>query len=102
VEVSVKVLEIIHSYARAKSTATHTIRITFELYSIIRIVMSDSQAHLSFFLKQKSRLHRLAYKMTESVSDAEDVLNDVYISFSRQPKRLTGMWLKQASNDVAG
>ncbi len=47
--------------------------------------MSDSQAHLSLFLKQKSRLHGLAYKMTESVSDAEDVLNDIYISFSRQP-----------------
>lgn len=47
--------------------------------------MSDSQAHLSFFLQQKPRLHGLAYKMTESASDAEDVLNDVYISFSRQP-----------------
>lgn len=47
--------------------------------------MSDSQAHLPYFLKQKSRLHGLAYKMTESVSDAEDILNDVYISFSRQP-----------------
>ncbi|SHN44432.1 sigma-70 family RNA polymerase sigma factor [Chitinophaga sp. CF418] len=46
--------------------------------------MSEDQAHLSFFLQQKSRLHRLAYKMTESASDAEDVLNDVYISFSRQ------------------
>ncbi|SFD16539.1 RNA polymerase sigma-70 factor, ECF subfamily [Chitinophaga sp. CF118] len=46
--------------------------------------MSDSQVHLSFFLSRKSRLHALAYKMTESVSDAEDVLNDVYVSFSRQ------------------
>lgn len=46
--------------------------------------MSDSRVHLSFFLSRKSRLHALAYKMTESVSDAEDVLNDVYVSFSRQ------------------
>lgn len=47
--------------------------------------MSNSQAHLLFFLRQKSRLHGLAYKMTESVSDAEDVLNDVYLSFSGKP-----------------
>lgn len=61
------------------------IRIIFELHFIIRSVMSEGQTHLSFFLKQKSRLHGLAYKMTESVSDAEDILNDIYISFSRQP-----------------
>ncbi|MCF6407576.1 sigma-70 family RNA polymerase sigma factor [Chitinophaga filiformis] len=47
--------------------------------------MSEDQAHLSFSLQQRSRLHGLAYKMTESVTDAEDILSDVYISFSRQP-----------------
>jgi RNA polymerase sigma-70 factor, ECF subfamily len=50
--------------------------------------MSNSQAHLLFFVRQKSRLHGLAYKMTESVSDAEDVLNDVYLSFSSRPLEL--------------
>jgi len=58
-----------------------------ELYESLKPVsyMSNSQAHLSLFLNQKSRLHGLAYKMTENVRDAEDVLNEVYLSFSGQP-----------------
>ncbi|WP_160716187.1 sigma-70 family RNA polymerase sigma factor [Chitinophaga solisilvae] len=47
--------------------------------------MTQHRDHLSFFLEQKSGLHGLAYKMTESACDAEDILNDVYLSFSMQP-----------------
>ncbi|MBO9733013.1 MAG: sigma-70 family RNA polymerase sigma factor [Chitinophaga sp.] len=47
--------------------------------------MPHHRDHLSVFLAYKSRLHGLAYKMTERVSDAEDILSDVYLSFSNQP-----------------
>lgn len=46
--------------------------------------MKQDRDHLSLFLEQKAKLHGLAYKMMENVSDAEDVLNDVYLSFSIQ------------------
>lgn len=47
--------------------------------------MPHHRDHLSHFLEHKSRLHGLAYKMTERVSDTADILSDVYLSFSMQP-----------------
>lgn len=46
--------------------------------------MPDIPSHLSLFLEQRPGLLALAYKMTKNISDAEDILSDVYIAFSRQ------------------
>jgi RNA polymerase sigma-70 factor (ECF subfamily) len=47
--------------------------------------INSNNLHLELFEKHKPTLFVVAYKMTKNVMDAEDILHDIFISFSKQP-----------------